>query len=247
MKLPVLKNSVAMPASISDDQSVEDFIRKSTQNLQRASANVPGKNRSNLSYLTFDGQTGEWKLNKEVVDPKSLGKILAPYQGLFEGCIEWANGMPLQKKMRQLLGVEYEEAMSDRLLDKPLSPNAYRKSDDGPTYVMGFLGCILDDGTHVSFEHKSGGGLAAVSGLATAAIQAVAAFGEIVHPAIELGSSSYENRNNKTIYNPALTVIGYVTDKRVHEVAALSDSDIITRPMPSRARLRRETNEDPAI
>jgi hypothetical protein len=42
-------------------------------------------------------------------------------------------------------------------------------------------------------------------------------------------------------------VIGYVTDTRVREADNLSDSDIVTRPTPSRAKLRRETKEPPAL
>ena len=86
----------------------------------------------------------------------------------------------------------------------------------------------------------------AVNALATAATQALAAFGEIVHPVIELGSSSYDN-SYRTIYDPKLNVIGYVTDTRAREVNVLSDDDIITRPTASRAKLRRETKEAPAL
>ena len=130
MHLPALKNSV--PASL-DGQSIEDFIRNSTQNLQHVAAAMPGSGVAGAVYLGFDGTTGNWKLNKEAVDPKSLGRILVPQHGLFEGCIEWANGSPLQKIQRQLLGVHYDEPMSERLLPKPLSPNAYKKDTDGPT------------------------------------------------------------------------------------------------------------------
>ena len=131
MQLPALKNAV--PASLIDGQSIEDFIRNSTQNLQRMSAAMPGSGVAGAVYLGFDGTSGMWKLNKEVVDPKSLGRILVPQHGLFEGCIEWANSSPLQKIQRQLLGVHYDEPMSERLLPKPLSPNAYKKETDGPT------------------------------------------------------------------------------------------------------------------
>jgi hypothetical protein len=86
----------------------------------------------------------------------------------------------------------------------------------------------------------------AVNALATAATQALVAFGEIVHPVIELGSSSYDN-SYRTIHDPKFTVIGYVTDKRAREVNTLSDDDIINRPTASRARLRRETKEPPAL
>ena len=244
MLLPALKNSV--PASLLDGQSIEDFIRNSTQNLQRTAAAVPGTGIAGAVYLGFNGTTGEWKLNREVVDPKSLGRILVPQHGLFEGCIEWANSSPLQKTQRQLLGVHYDEPMTERLLPKPLSPNAYRKETDGPTLTLGFVGFMLDDGANVIFEHNSGGAKKAVTALATAATQALAAFGEIVHPVIELGSGSYEN-NYRTIYDPKLTVVGYVTDARAREVNVISDDDIITRPTASQARLRRATKEAPAI
>ena len=63
---------------------------------------------------------------------------------------------------------------------------------------------------------------------------------------IELGSSSYDN-NYRTIYDPKLTVIGYVTDKRVREVNVIADNDIITRPTASQAKLRRQAKESPAV
>lgn len=243
MKLPALTNAV--PASLGDGQSIEDFIRNSTQNLQRAAATMPGGGAGTV-YLDFDGTKGTWKLNKEVVDPKSLGRILVPQHCLFEACIEWANGSALQRIRRPLLGVHYDEPMSERLLEKPTSPGAYKKEDDGPTLVLGFLGFFWDDGANVMFEKKSMGGKKAVNALATAATQALAAFGEIVHPVIELGSSSYE-KSYRTIHDPKLNVIGYVTDKRAREVNVLSDDDIITRPTASQARLRRETKEAPAL
>ena len=136
--------------------------------------------------------------------------------------------------------------MSERLLPKPLSPNAYKKETDGPTLTLGFVGSMLDDGVAVMFEHNSMGAKKAVNALATAATQALTAFGEMVHPVIELGSSSYEN-SYRTIHDPKLNVIGYITDKRTREVDVISDEDIITRPTASRARLRRETKEAPAL
>jgi hypothetical protein len=244
MLLPALKNAV--PASLIDGQSIEDFIRNSTQNLQHMAAAMPGSGIAGVVYLGFDGTSGEWKLNREVVDAKSLGRILVPQHGLFEGCIEWANSSPLQKIQRQLLGVHHDEPMSERLLPKPLSPGAYKKETDGPTLTLGFVGFMLDDGANVWFEHKSMGAKKAVNALATAATQALVAFGEIVHPVIELGSSSYDN-SYRTIHDPKFTVIGYVTDKRAREVNTLSDDDIINRPTASRARLRRETKEPPAL
>jgi hypothetical protein len=243
MQLPALKNAV--PASLVDGQTIEDFIRNSTQNLQRMSAAMPGGDAGTV-YLDFDGNKGTWKLSKEVVDPKSLGRILVPQHGLFEGYIEWANSSPLQKIRRQLLGVHYDESMSERLLPKPLSPGAYKKETDGPTLVLGFLGFFLDDGANVMFEKKSIGGKKAVSTLATAATQALAAFGEIVHPVIELGSGSHEI-SYRTVYDPKFTIVGYVTDKRARETGVISDDDIITRPTASPARLRRETKEPPAL
>jgi hypothetical protein len=243
MHLPALKNTV--PASL-NGQSIEDFIHNSTQNLQRAAAAMPGSGVAGAVYLGFDGTSGVWKLNKEPVEPKSIGRILVPQHGLFEGCIEWANSSPLQKIQRQLLGVHYDEPMSEQLLPKPLSPNAYRKETDGPTLTVGFVGFMLDDGANVVFEHSSMGAKKAVNALATAAIQALVAFGEIVHPVIELGSGSYEN-SYRTIFDPKLSVIGYVTDKRVREVNVISDDDIITRPRASQSKLRREQKEAPAI
>jgi hypothetical protein len=243
MHLPALKNSI--PASIGG-QSVEDFIRNSTRNLQQVAAAMPGSGVTGAVYLGFNGNTGKWTLNKEVVDPKSLGRILVPQHGLFEGFIEWANGSPLQKIQRQLLGVAHDEPMSERLLSKPLSPNAYKKETDGPTFVLGFVGFMLDDGGNVVFENNSNGAKKGVNALATTATQAIVAFGEIVHPIIELDSSSWEN-SYRTTYDPKFNVIGYVTDKRAREADVISNEDIITRPTASRAKLRRDTEESPAI
>jgi hypothetical protein len=244
MQLPALKNSV--PASLIDGQSIEDFIRNSTKNLQRGAGAMPGSGVAGVLYLGFNGNTGEYKLNREVVDPKSLGRILVPQHCLFEGCIEWANSSPLQKIQRQLLGVHYDEPMSELLLPKPLSPNAYKKETDGPVLTFGFLGFMFDDGTHVMFEHRSKGTKKAINALATDATQALAAFGEIVHPVIEVGSSSWDN-GYRTVYDPKLTVVGYVTDKRAREVNVVSDSDIMTKSTPSQAKQRRETKEGPAL
>jgi hypothetical protein len=243
MLLPALKNSV--PASL-DGQSIEDFIRNSVANLQRTAATRPGSGVAGAVYLGFDGTKGVWKLNREVIEAKDVGRILVPQHGLFEGCVEWANGSPLQKIQRQLLGIHHDEPMSEHLLPRPLSPNAYRKENDGPTLTLGFIGYMLDDGSNVVFEHSSMGAKKALDALATAATQAVVAFGEIVHPIIELGSSSYEN-NYRTIYDPKLTVIGYITDTRAREVTVIGPDDIINRPTASQARLRRETKEPPAI
>jgi hypothetical protein len=247
MHLPALRNSV--PATIGN-QSLEDFIRNSVKNLQRVSEHVPSGGASRPAYLTFDGTTGIFRLDKEVVDPKSLGKILVSHDGIFEGCIEWANSSPLQKIMRSMLGVDYEEAMSEKLLPKPLSPQAYRKATDGPTMVLGFVGCLLDDATNISFEHRSGGAKTAVRNMGALATQALTVFGEMVHPVIELGANSYVNREGKTIYNPKFNPVGFVADTRVKEIADISEiakDDILTRPMPSRARVRREAQEGPAI
>jgi hypothetical protein len=166
MQLPALKNAV--PISLGDGQSIEDFIRNSTQNLQRMAAAMPGSGTAGTEYLNFNGNTGEYKLHKEVIDAKSVGRILVPQHGLFEGYVEWANSSVLQRIKRQLLGVHYDEPMSERMLPKPLSPNAYKKETDGPAYVLGFVGFLLDDGSTVMFEHSSMGATKAVNALATA-------------------------------------------------------------------------------
>jgi hypothetical protein len=214
--------------------------------LQRTAAALPASGVPGVAFLGFDGTSGKWKLNKEITDPKTVGRILVPQHGLFEGYIEWANGSPLQKIQRQLLGVHHDEPMSEQLLPKPLSPNAYKKENDGPKATLGFLGFLLDDTSNVMFEHSSMGATKAVDALATAATQAVVAFGEIVHPVIELGVTSYNN-SYRTIYDPKISVVGYVTDKRVREVASISPDDIINRPTASAAKLRREKSEAPAI
>jgi hypothetical protein len=245
MQLPALKTSVAVPLN---GLSLEEYIKNSTRNLQQMAAAMPGSGVTGAVYLGFSGNTGEYKLNKEVVDPKSLGRILVPQHGLFEDMIEWANSAPLQKVgRRQLLGIAHDEPLSERMFKKPVSPNAYRKDTDGPTYVLGFVGFMLDDCATIVFEHSSSGAKKAANALATTATQALTAFGEMVHPVIELGSTSYENTYQRTIYDPTFAVVGYVADKRVREVDVISDSDIITRPTPSRARLRREAKEAPAL
>jgi hypothetical protein len=244
MHLPALKNSVT--TSLIDGMSIEDFIRNSIQNLQRAAGTMPGSGVAGAAYLGFDGTSGVWKLNREVVDAKSVDRILVPQHGFLEGCIEWANSSPLQKVQRQLVGVHYDEPMSERLLPKPLSPNAYKKETDGPALTLGFVGFMLDDGGNLVFEHSSMGAKKGINALATTATQAIAAFGEMVHPVIELDSRSYKN-SHRMIYDPVFNVIGYVTDKRALEANVISDDDIITRPTASRAKLRRETKEAPAL
>jgi hypothetical protein len=245
MHLPALKNT--LPASL-DGMSLEDYIRNATQNLRNVAVAMPGSGSGipGAVYLGFNGNTGKWTLNKEVVDPKSFGRILVPEHGLFEGMIEWANGSPLQKCQRPLRGVTHTEPMSEALLSKPLSPGAYRTDTDGPKYMMGFVGLFFDDGTTVVFDHSSGGATKAINALSTTGLQAVVAFGEIVHPVIELGVDSYDIAN-RTVYNPKLNVVGYVTDKKALEADTLSDADIITRPTASRTKLQRQAKEGPAL
>ena len=157
-----------------------------------------------------------WKLNREPVEAEDPRPHLGAANGLFEGYIEWANSSPLQKMQRQLLGVHHDEPMSERLLPKPLSPNAYRKESDGPSYSLASSPTCSTTPLRSYSSHSSMGARKAISALATTATQAIAAFGEIVHPVIELGSSSYEN-SYRTILDPKLNVIGYVTDKRARE------------------------------
>ena len=225
-----------------EGQTVEDFIKNSVPNLQRNITVLPGDNQSGTSFLHFDGNTGDWKLNKEPVDAASLGRIIIPPDAIFEGMVEWANQRPLQKTHRPLLGVEHKEPMSEHLLPRPLSPAAYRQQSDGPRYVLGFTGKMMDDGTKLQFEHSSRGATQAVNTLARLVTQAMAAFGEIVHPVIELGVSSYVNYLGKTVFDPQFNVVGYITDKRAKEVEMLSDEDIVTQPSTvSRARPHRST------
>ena len=105
---------------------------------------------------------------------------------------------------------------------------------------------MRDDGSNVVFEKNSMGASKAVNNLATTATQAVVAFGEFVHPVIELGSESYDGAH-RMIYNPLLSIVGYVTDARANEVDVISADDIITRPTPSLAKLRRAESERPAL
>jgi hypothetical protein len=245
MLLPVLKGSTTIS---SEGLSVADFIKNSTKNLQRAAASMPGNSGSGgLTYLTFNGQTGVWKFNREVVDPKSLGRIVIPQHGFFEAMIEWGGGQVLQKvPQRQLLGVDYDEPMTEKMFSKPLSPHLYKKENDGPKYVLGFIGFMLDDGASVSFESTSQGGTKAVNAIATTSTQAMAAFGEMVHMVVELNQMSYESGGNIN-HNPIFKDIGYVTDKRTREAATLTDKDIVTRPTPSHIKQRRAAIEAPAI
>jgi hypothetical protein len=227
--------------------TLADFIRNSTQNLQRMSEAMPSSGVSGAAYLNFNGKTGVWQLSKEAAEPKSLGHLLVPQYGIYERMIEWAGARPLQKTPpRQLLGVHYDEPLSERMFKNPLSPHLYKKDNDGPTHTYGFLGVMLDDNANVVFEHSSNGAKKAFNVLATSATQALAAFGEIVHPVIGLDTGSWTGANG-TIYEPKFVNIGYVTDKRVQEADAITNSDIITRPTPSRAKLRREASEGPAL
>jgi hypothetical protein len=246
MLLPTLKNTTAL-AVIPETKTVHDLIRASTKNLQRVAELLPGSGAvGGVVYLNFDGISGVYKLNKEVIDPSSFGRILVPYHGMWEGMIEWGNGSKLQNVQRQLLGVDYEEKMSENLFKKPLSPSAYRKENDGVKFQLGFLGYALDEDENISYGHSSNGALKAVNALATTAMQALAAFGEMVHPVIELSSTSWEG-SYRTIYEPEFKVVGYVTDKKAREASVLSDDDIITRPTASKAKLNREKREAPAI
>jgi hypothetical protein len=96
MQLPALKNSTALST---DGQSVEEYIRNATKNMQKVAAAMPGSGTgvTGAVFLNFNGNNGNWTLSKEVVDPKSLGRIVVLEHGLFEGMIEWANGSALQK------------------------------------------------------------------------------------------------------------------------------------------------------
>jgi hypothetical protein len=243
MLLPALKTSVS---PLIDKQSIEDIIRNSTKALQQMSATMSGSGVSGGAFLNFNGKTGIWTFAKEAVEPESLGRIVVPYHGMYELIIEWGGGRPLQKTPpRQLLGVDYDEPLTERMLTKPLSPHLYKKDGDGPKHTHGFVGFVIDDGANVIFEHGSNGAKKAFSSLATTATQALAAFGEMVHPVITLGVGSWDG-DYGTIYEP-FNAAGYVTDKRVKEVNTISDADIITRPAPSRAKLARKAKEAPAL
>src|SRR5262245_65839007 len=102
MYLPALRNSV--PASL-DGMSIEDYIKNATRNLQNVAAAMPGGGGvTGAVYLGFNGNTGAWKLNKEPVDPKSLGRILVPEHGMYEGMGEWAHGPRMQKSQHPSSG-----------------------------------------------------------------------------------------------------------------------------------------------
>ena len=244
MQLPALKNAV--PASLIDGQSIEDFIRNSTQNLQRMAAAMPGSGVAGAVYLGFDGtngvgsSTGRW----------STRKVSAASWCRSTACSRAASSGPTRRRCRRYSGSCSASTTTSRCPSSccrsRCRPTPTERKPTARRYVLGFVGFMLDDGANVVFEHYSMGAKKAVNALATAATQALAAFGEIVHPVIELGSSSYEN-SYRTIHDPKLNVIGYVTDKRAREADVISDDDIITRPTASRAKLRRETKEAPAL
>jgi hypothetical protein len=246
MLLPVFKNSSALTSV--NKPSIEEIIRNSAKALQHMSAAMPGSGVSGGAYLGFNGKTGVWTLAKEEVAPESLGRIVVPYHGMYELIVEWGGGgRPLQKTPpRQLLGIDYDEPLSERMLTKPLSPHLYRKETDGPKHTFGFIGFMVDDGANVIFEHSSNGAKKAFNALATIAHQAVIAFGEMVHPTITLSVGSWEG-DYGTIYEPKFNGVGFITDTRVKEVSVISDADIITRPTASKAKLARKAAEAPAI
>ena len=201
---------------------------------------MPGGETGGMSYLDFDGTSGRWKLNKEPVDGKILGRILVPRAGIFEGCIEWANGSPLQKDPAAAVHRRrYEEPMSERLLQKPLSPGAYRKDSDGPTLVYGFFGVLIDDGVNVVLEKNRWGPQRRSTPSRPRLLRRWWRSASTSTRSSSSNSSSYDGAH-RTIYDPKLNIIGYVTDARVAEVDVISDEDILTRPAASKAKLRRE-------
>ena len=105
-----------------------------------------------MSFLDFDGTAGKWKLNKEPVDAKSLGRVLI--RGLaflrVHRMGEWLTAT--EDSGDRCSARPMTSKMSERLLPKPLSPGAYRKDTDGPTLVYGFFGILIDDGVHVVLE-----------------------------------------------------------------------------------------------
>jgi hypothetical protein len=116
MYFPIPKNMVP---TLIDGMSIEEYVRSATQNLRNSAASMPGSAGGGISgaiYLGFNGNTGEYKLNKVVVDPKSLGRILVPEQSIYEGMVEWAGGSPLQKVTRPLRGVAYDPSSTVRFL-----------------------------------------------------------------------------------------------------------------------------------
>jgi hypothetical protein len=147
---------------------------------------------------------------------------------------------------RRGLAIDYDEPLTEAMLTKPLSPHLYKKENDGPKHTYGFIGFMVDDGATVIFEHSSNGAKKAFNALATTATQALAVFGELVHPVITLGVGSWDG-DYGTIYEPKFNGAGFVTDTRVKEVNVISDGDIITRPTASRAKLARKAKEAPAL
>ena len=193
MQLPALKNC---RSCLARRQSIEDYIRNSTQNLQHVAAAMPGSGSgiTGAVYLGFNGNTGNWKLNKEVVDPKSLGRILVPQHGLFEGMIEWANGSPLQKMPAAAARRSPRRAdVGARCCRSRCRPAPTGRTPTARRYMLGFVGFMLRRRRHRGVRALLGGRHKSSQRPGDNCPQALVAFGEIVHPVIELGSSSYEN------------------------------------------------------
>ena len=244
MLLPALKNSV--PASL-DGQSIEDFIRNSTQNLQHMAAAMPGSGVAGAVYLGFDGTTGTWKLNKEVVDPKSLGRILVPQHGLFEGCIEWANVVaaaedPAAAARRSLRradvrAVAAEAAVAQRLQEGHRRPDlharlrrlhARRRRQRGVRALL--------DGRQEGDQRPGDGCHPGGRRLRRDRPPGDRARLQLVRE-----SPTGRSTTRSSTWSATSPTSGH------GRPTSSPTSDIITRPTASRARLRRETKEAPAL
>ena len=127
----------------------------------------------------------------------------AAESGLFEGCIEWANGSPLQKIRRPLLGASYDEPMSERLLHEAAVARRLQEGQRRPDTGLRLLRLLLDDGGNVVFENNIMGASKAVNDLATTTTQAWRHSARFVHPVVELDVNHYEGAHRTDLQSAA--------------------------------------------
>ena len=140
MQLPALKNTV--PASLIDGMSIEDFIRNSTTNLQRIPTGGARRDRHRRRRVSWVSTARP--ASGSSTGSRSRRKTSAASWCRSTACSRAISNGPTRRRCRrssgQLLGVQHDEPMSERLLPKPLSPGAYKKETDGPSYQLGFVG-----------------------------------------------------------------------------------------------------------
>ena len=92
---PLAPASAAVP--MIDGMTIAEFIKASAEKLRRNMTATPGGGAGTTAYLKFNGNTGQWSLNGDEIDPIGIGRLVVPRSSLFEGVVEWAGGRPLQK------------------------------------------------------------------------------------------------------------------------------------------------------